>query len=425
MRRVELLVPVRRVERVRDVLEDEGVTYTISEPLDAASEHELATVTFPAPVVAVEPILSRLRDAGFDEEECHVMVDRPETIISSSLDEVEQRHRGGREIGTRIPREELDARAWELVPAMRTYFVLLILSVMIAVMGLITNSVAVIVGSMVVAPLMGPALAASVGTVVDDHDLFVRGVVMQLSGVIVAVVVAAAFAAFVQEVRLYPVQDVLSIPAVSSRVAPDLLALGVALAAGTAGAYSLSTGSSTTLVGVAVAAALVPPLGVVGIGIVWGRPLVALGSLVLVLVNILAINLVAVAVFWYQGYRPAWPTVSATRTRMLRRIATIGVCLFVLTAFLGTITLAELEVAATQTEIREDIHAVLDQPEYADHDLIEIRFTNNDALPVPQPDRVIVKVGYPPGEKNENLVFDLREAIDDDLTIDVHFDTQL
>ena len=99
--------------------------------------------------------------------------------------------------------------------------------------------------------------------------------------------------------------DILGIDEIRERIAPDFLALVIALCAGIAGTLNFSTGISTGLVGVMIAAVLVPPAAVVGIAIAWGLPTVAIGSGVLVLINVISINLAALAVFWLTGLSAA------------------------------------------------------------------------------------------------------------------------
>lgn len=424
MRRIELAVPVERAAAVRDVFDEAGVAYTASEPREGRNGTELVVVRAPVPVEDVERVLDALDEAvGIDHEDGYLVVDRPEAVHGDRPIRREAAAERRPTAGT-IPRAELVARATDLVPRSESYFTLLVLSVIIAVAGLVTNSAAVVVGSMVVAPLMGPALSTGVGTVIDDAALFRRGVWLQVAGVAVSVVVATAAAVVIEWIHLFPAEDLLAIPEITSRVAPDLLALVVAIAAGLAGAYSLSTGSSTTLVGVAVAAALVPPLGVVGIGIAWGMPVVAVGAFVLVVVNVLVINLAGIGVFWLQGYRPrGWDRDAALRRTAIRRATVLAVAILLASSFLGLVTLAELEVADTKGDATAAIEDTLDDPAYDELDLIDVRFDTDDSLPVSQPERVVVEVGHPPGETPSELAAALDAAVDD-LAVDVSFDVQ-
>jgi len=178
-----------------------------------------------------------------------------------------------------------------------------VISAVIATAGLLLNSPATVVGSMVIAPLIGPAMSAAVGTVVDDEEMFRRGVRMQVLGVAVAIAAATLFAFALRWLALVPPGlDPLDLAEVSERLAPNVLVLVVAIGAGLAGIISLMTGVSAALVGVMIAvAALIPPAAAVGIGIAFQIPRLVIGAGVIVAVNVLSINLSALVTLWYEG----------------------------------------------------------------------------------------------------------------------------
>ncbi len=146
------------------------------------------------------------------------------------------------------------------------------MSTAIATAGLLLDSAATIIGAMVVAPLMGPALAASVGVVVDDDELATRGVVLQVFGLLASIATAALIGWLLRgTVLLPPGFDVTTVPQVRERITPDLLAVFLALGSGIAGVVSLVRNVGSVLVGVAIAVALVPPAATVGLGIAWAH----------------------------------------------------------------------------------------------------------------------------------------------------------
>jgi len=102
-----------------------------------------------------------------------------------------------------------------------------------------------------------------------------------------------------------------------------------------------------------IAVALIPPAATVGIGIAWGRPMVSLGSGVLVLVNLLSINLAALVVLRYSGYRPTqWFRLNEARGATVRRVAVLVVAIVVLSGFLGGVTYDSFQSAQTEDRIR-------------------------------------------------------------------------
>jgi uncharacterized hydrophobic protein (TIGR00341 family) len=300
----------------------------------------------------------------------------------------------------RIAREELVAAAEDLVLSRTPYVVLSVVSAVIATAGLLLNSPAVVVGSMVIAPLIGPAMAAAVGTVVVDDDLFARGVKLQAVGVVLSVASAAAFAWFVKTVHLIPpFTDVTSIPQVRQRLAPDFLSLVVALGAGVAGAFSLTGGASSALVGVMIAVALIPPAAAVGIGIAWGQPMASLGSSVLVLVNLLSINLAALVVLRYTGYRPSdWFELDEARGATIRRVAILVVGIVLLSAFLGGVTYQSYLGATTEQTIQRAADSAIGEAD-ADARVLDIEIEHSEGLLFQDPRRVIVTVGVPEGTR--------------------------
>jgi len=421
VRLVQITIPTGKREAITDVLEEEGVDYVLSE--EVSDQDYTAVAEFPLPPNAVEPVLEKLREAGLDEESFTIVVDA-NTVISRRFEALVERYAEDAD-EDRISREELESAAEGLMPNTRNYFVLTVVSAVVATAGLLLDSPATVVGSMVIAPLVGPALAASVGTVVDEHELRVRGVFLQTAGVLAAVLSAGLFAAGIQAANLVPPGlDVLAIEQVRERLAPDFLSLAIALGAGVAGALSLSTGVSAALVGVMIAVALIPPAAVVGIGVAWGEPALAMGSAVLVLVNVLSINLAALAVLWYQGYRPeAWFRAADVRTSTLTRIGVLAGVILLLSVFLGGVTYAGYQGAVAEQEITEAAQSTVDE-----HDrltLLDVEVESDDHPLRGTPDSATVTVGTAVGTEPpplaEAIERRIRERLGSGVRVEVRF----
>ena len=177
------------------------------------------------------------------------------------------------------------------------FFVMIALSAAIATFGLLQDSPAVIIGAMLVAPLMSAIFGLSLGIVRGDPRLLRRAASATLRGVLLAVAVGALLA-FIVPVRTLPNE-------VTSRIYPNMLDLGVAVVSGAAGAYALCRKEvSAALPGVAIAAALVPPLSVIGIGIAFWDGQVAGGATLLFTTNLVAISAAGGGVFLWLGFRP-------------------------------------------------------------------------------------------------------------------------
>jgi uncharacterized hydrophobic protein (TIGR00341 family) len=421
VRLVHVSVPAGKRETVLKTLDDHGVDYVVSD--ETSGREVTAVASFPLPTNAVEPVLDALRESGLGDDAFTVVVDA-ETVVSRRFEQLEERYAEEQPSEDRIARQELVASARDLAPETSNYLVLTVVSVLIATAGLLLDSPATVVGSMVIAPLIGPAMATSVGTVVDDGDLFSRGIRLQAMGFAVAAVAATAFALLLRNAALVPpTLDPLLLGEVGERVAPDFLSLAIALGAGAAGAMSLRSGVSASLVGVMIAVALVPPVGVIGIGIAWGRPLMVLGATVLVAVNALSINLSAMVVLWYSGYRPDdWFRTDEARAATVKRVGALVAVLVVLSVFLVVVTVVSVQTAAAEQEIREDVDAVV--AETAGVSLLEVSVSREDNPITRRPTGVTVTVGHPPGEEPPALadrIADRLAADGHDLQVQVRF----
>ncbi|MFW6017936.1 MAG: TIGR00341 family protein [Halapricum sp.] len=408
MRLLQVTIPTGKRQAIERALEDEGVDYVMT---DETSNREYTAVAYvPLPTNAVEPVLEQLREAGLDDQAYTVVVEA-NTVISREFDALQEEYAEEKD-EERIAREELTSKAKGLAPSTNNYITLTVVSAVIATAGLLLDSPAVIVGSMVIAPLIGPAMAASVGTVVDDEELFRRGVALQFAGIGLAVASAAVFAWIAKTANLIPPGlEIADVPAIRERLLPDFLSLAIAIGAGIAGVISLTTGVSAALVGVMIAVALIPPAATVGIGIAWGDPWVSLPAAVLTLVNVLSINFVALAVLWYRGYRPTeWFHQADARRTTLRRVAVLVAGIAVLSVFLGGITYDTYQRATTEDAIRADVADVLEQR--SDVTLLDVRVERSEDAIFRETQRVVVTVGVPPGEGEPSLATTLDERLD-------------
>jgi uncharacterized hydrophobic protein (TIGR00341 family) len=190
------------------------------------------------------------------------------------------------------------------------YLVLVILSTLVAAIGLIENNVAVLIGAMVIAPLLGPNLALGLGATLGDFPLLGRALLTLLVGIGVAVAMGAGIGAFWSHA--------LDSPELISRTSAGLDSVALALASGAAGALSLTTRLSSVLVGVMVAVALLPPATAVGLMLGADRLSAATGAGLLLAINIVCLNLASQLVFLLKGIRPrTW----LEKTRARRAIA--------------------------------------------------------------------------------------------------------
>jgi uncharacterized hydrophobic protein (TIGR00271 family) len=188
------------------------------------------------------------------------------------------------------------------------------LSAIIATLGLIADSAPAIIGAMIIAPLMAPIVSVAYGTACMDRQQITLSITTIIAGTLVVIAIAY--------VGVEAVGFRIAGPEILSRTSPSFLDLGVALAAGCAGAFAQTRPSiASSIAGVAIAVALVPPLAVTGIGLSLGRKAtsetglslgeiglyaggadIASGAFLLFLTNLIGIVLVATLVFIAQRY---------------------------------------------------------------------------------------------------------------------------
>ena len=434
VRLIQILIPDGKRQAVLEVLEEKGVGYSVAEE----TEHEEydVVVQFPLPTSAVESVLDELQSVGIDESTYTIVLD-VEAVISEEFDELleeysdktddeedDVEHRGitGEE---RIAREEILTRANDMVTATPTYVVLTLLSAVIATAGMLLDSPATVVGSMVIAPLIGPTLAASVGTVLNDRTLFHQGVKLQILGIVVAIGSAAVFALLVRFLFLVPPRlEILELGEINERASPNFLVLPIALGAGIAGMLSLMTGVSAGLVGVMIAVALIPPAAAVGLGIAFGVPRLAIGAGVLVTVNVLSINLSSLAALWFEGYRPEhWFNIGEARGAVVKQVVALILIISLTSVFLVGVTYNSHVAGNVEEEIRQEVD---DELELADAqlELRDITVTRSGILPPQETDRVAVRIAIDPDDDPPRLVDRLKQRIEAVTETDVDMEVE-
>jgi uncharacterized hydrophobic protein (TIGR00271 family) len=208
-------------------------------------------------------------------------------------------------------------------PFLGRFSVLLVLSTTIAGLGLIADSAAVVIGAMLIAPLMTPILAVGGAAVHGQSRRLLTSGAVLLGGTVGAVATGWLVAATMPgELTADELTGELL-----ARTAPSLLDLGIAIAAGLAGGFVLThPRAGSSLPGVAIAVALVPPLATVGITLQVGATSAALGALLLYTTNMVAIILSAMIVMLASGFVP--PEVRRlvqTRVRFGLLVATLAV----------------------------------------------------------------------------------------------------
>ena len=174
------------------------------------------------------------------------------------------------------------------------YAFMIIMACGIAMLGLLQNSVAVIIGAMLISPLMGPIVQLGMGLATFELRSIRNSLGTLLAGVLLALSIAVLI------VWMSPLKAATS--EILARTEPTFFDLLVAVFSGLAGAYATVTRKGETIVGVAIATALMPPLAVVGYGIAVGNGSIAGGAAFLFMTNLLAIALSVTIVARLYGF---------------------------------------------------------------------------------------------------------------------------
>ena len=211
-------------------------------------------------------------------------------------------------------------------PALR-FYLLVAISTLIASFGLISNSTAVVIGAMLVAPLMTPIFGISLALVRGEPHLLGRAARAEIVGVVAAVSMGFLLGSLLGDIE--PTAEMIS------RTRPNLFDLFVAILAGLAGAYALVDEKiSPALPGVAIATAIVPPLANSGLCLSLGEVSGAIGSFLLFFANFLSILIVASGTFVLSGMAKRFGA-KAKKVEYARRFGLPIIAFLFIAAFLG------------------------------------------------------------------------------------------
>lgn len=193
--------------------------------------------------------------------------------------------------------EEMQSSLLEESTTDINYLVLILGSCVIATLGLLSNSAAVIIGAMIIAPLMLPIRSLAFGALEGEIVIFRKA----LSAIFVGTILATALAFLIGKLVGLPEFG----SEIISRSKPNLLDLGIAVAAGGISAFAkVKPKISASLAGTAIAVALMPPICVIGLGLSQGNWSLSIGATLLYLTNLLGIILSCMLTFLLTGCTP-------------------------------------------------------------------------------------------------------------------------
>lgn len=186
------------------------------------------------------------------------------------------------------------------------YIIFGIISAIVAALGLISDYVWVLIGAMVISPLLGPIIGTSFGTITNDRKMLQRSLFTEFIGIIIAVCIGLILG--------FSNPEILEGSLMKAFADPTPADFGLAIASGLAAALCIVSGLATYLVGIAVATSIVPPAANMGLLLTMGQPDLALGSLIILLINLLCINFVCTITFFVAGVK------SPVRSKRMEKI---------------------------------------------------------------------------------------------------------
>ncbi len=323
---IEVATPEDRVQAVIAVAEELGIDDVQKAP--APMEDGRWSIRLVVGEIDRQGLLDRLQGALGKSENWRIVMLPTDAVIPFEEPEAEKKpekeeadagqeedEKKKQEEQARASREELYHLVEGGVRMDSNFMLLVFLSTVVASVGLEQDSVAILIGAMVIAPLLGPNVAFAFGAAIGDRTLMLAAGKSGVLGVVFSVAIAGALA--------YLIAPNIASHELLARTSVDYAGIALALASGAAAALSVTTGLSSTLVGVMVAVALLPPAVTVGIMLAAGRMNLAVGAAMLLVANIACVNLAAQLVFLVKGIKPrTWSERKSARHAVTVNIAT-------------------------------------------------------------------------------------------------------
>ena len=276
-----MIIPIDKSERVEAVLSEAGVGFS---KLEGKENTNLIIAASPENVELIINELSKI-GVGVAFGRIHV----------STIDVALPAQKAEEAAKNRVSTQELLSSIIQPSKLTRNFIIFAILSSVLATLGLAGNNTVVIIASMLIAPFLGPIVGISLGIVLSDKRLIKSGLTANLTGFAIAILSGIIFTVTDPNFTITP--------EIMLRGSPTVAELGLAIISGIALSISMVNKEVSAIVGVAIAAALVPPAANIGIGIGLLNISIALGSSMLLLVNIVSIVIVGSTTFWIKGIR--------------------------------------------------------------------------------------------------------------------------
>jgi uncharacterized hydrophobic protein (TIGR00341 family) len=294
---MEIIVPEGDLRELSRLLEETHGVEPWSETLDT----ERGRVRVLLPTGKTEKVMDLLQQRFGMKSEFRVMLLAVQATLPKLAEEkpppkpkVEEKP----ELRTpnRVSREELYETVTGGTKLTLIFLLTVALSTLVAAIGLVRGDVAIIIGAMVIAPLLGPNVAMALAVTLGDTPLLFKSSRTLAAGIVLTTLIAVVFGVLVE---VDPTN-----PQLAARAALGLSDVLLASAAGVAGALAFTSGLPSALIGVMVAVALLPPLVTAGLMLGAGQVDLAVRATALFTTNVACVNLAGVVTFLLQRIRP-------------------------------------------------------------------------------------------------------------------------
>lgn len=396
MQLVRVRVPNERRGDIYATLDEMGFDYFMTPGTDRFEETSI--VEIPVSDEAVGDVTDALCGAGTDLDQYSV-VHSLQWATTPNAGAIRKRYTDQYD---RPSERELHSLVDELNWDRRSFLVLMALSGLIAAIGIVLDIPVIVIGSAVIAPFVNPMVITGIGAILGQRWMIQNSLRLQALGLVVATGSAFAVGVGTKTLALAPATlNPLTLGLFQTLLAPSPLIVLVGVAAGVAAVVSLTAESSlVNIVGVMIAAALMPAIAVTGVALAWGEHQIALGAALLLMATVIVVNLAILATFVLLGYRP-----SNELFAVPSRWAAVRVAAFVLV--LGLVLVGTGAAFADQIAFERNANEALDEvmsdSEYEDLSTVGVRSAYAENSLFTGPTTIIVEVSRPDGNTYPEL----------------------
>lgn len=363
MRGIHIVIPVNKEEIILKALESLNLKY------EKMTCNETTLIMLSVSDEHVETVVDAIKKIGVGTLYGSYQVYNLEFAAETTAPEIKSRTR-------RISREEILSDIWPQAEFNRNYIIATVLASILATLGLLTDNIIITIASMIIAPFFGPIIGVSLGIVLNIKELRSESFKSEVIGLITSILTGFFFS------LLLPYSTPTSrILAVSY---PTYIDIMFAITAGLAASISVISATPLSLVGVAIAASLVPPAVNIGIGITFalrGEHMalsMILGSAQLLTINVLAINTMSLAFFWIVGIKPAESIRKEIMARKvaMRRLLGLTLVFMVVAAPIIVNTINYYHEKNLESQMKNDIRKFI-KTHYQDVIIIKLDIAHN------------------------------------------------